>query len=708
MSLSGEELDVLYRKYGFQQHTTRRDLRAYVLRQGYLHGADIVPLTSDASCVELEREFKSAGYATHIRRYESIDAARLELFNGFFSAEATSVRLDAYYKDFVSRRTISLGSQYTYIPCPYSINGSTTVNDGQLVSTIVDTIHKSGPQLVLVEAAAGFGKTCTAYELLPHFSRSGSKRVPIFTELSRNRQARVFRYVLLDEIDKHYAGLKSALVEEEIKAGLLPLIIDGFDELLGKKAILPEHATTPDRDFESIESMLDTIGALLEGESKIVLTTRRTAMFSGAAFANWADARLNDFSMLRLRIHEPDLASWLGPERASYVEKHASHVQHIKNPVLLTFLRNTKDTDFEDFCSNADELIRRYFTSLLDREQQRQDLRLSADGQLTVLKNLARQMTDADIVSDDRDSVSFLISMDNEALLEATRLTYAQAERPTIDDLAEKLTNHALLDRAGHESASVGFVNDFIFGTLIGDNLIESPAEDWVSSERMFNLAATAYRSRSEERRFLLWKKLLYCSQLLDTTTQLLVDMDLAGKQMRALNNATFDRLTITGGAFSEDFDISNVVFNQCTFRATAFNATNMSSVGFLGCSFFTCKMDGDLRGTASVWFRGCKEFGSAFISSFTDVNEDAVANVDYDLEMERKILEQFWPPGRPHAQRAKQARTLVLGFPVDTSRVVYDAIERLKRKGLVYAEDDVMLIDTTQMADIRRILGRS
>jgi Cdc6-like AAA superfamily ATPase len=109
------------------------------------------------------------------------------------------------------------------------------VQDKSIIEKITDIINAKGPHLVILEAAAGFGKTCTAYEVLKEIVCSDDKNnIPIFAELSRNRKASVFKYVLLDEIDRLFHYLKSDLVIYEIIQGRIPLIIDGFDELITK------------------------------------------------------------------------------------------------------------------------------------------------------------------------------------------------------------------------------------------------------------------------------------------------------------------------------------------------------------------------------------------------------------------------------------------------------------------------------------------
>ena len=75
------------------------------------------------------------------------------------------------------------------------------------------------------------------------------------TVLSKNRSASIFRYILLDEIDHEYPTLDSNLVTHEIRTGRIPLIIDGFDELLSNSDILKSeklsliHISEPTRPY---------------------------------------------------------------------------------------------------------------------------------------------------------------------------------------------------------------------------------------------------------------------------------------------------------------------------------------------------------------------------------------------------------------------------------------------------------------------------
>ena len=108
--------------------------------------------------------------------------------------------------------------------------------------------------------------------------------VPILAELSKKRRARIFQYVLLEEMDRKFSQLSSKLVRTQIQEGRIPLIIDGFDELLSRIDNESEHS-------DDAISMLDTISSLLQSgsQSKILLTSRKSSIFTGDLFDEWVE-----------------------------------------------------------------------------------------------------------------------------------------------------------------------------------------------------------------------------------------------------------------------------------------------------------------------------------------------------------------------------------------------------------------------------------
>src|SRR5688572_29718463 len=280
--IPGEQITALFKQYGFSKGYSSNDdtHTVYTIRSGYFHQAEILALDpSDSVGIQRTRhELERTGYACTTRNFVDFNELKQRLFRGFFAVDETKQRQRHHYEAFRQRVARAIGGNYEYISGPYVSNDIAGDSSG-LIQSILQELEPSEPTLILIEATAGFGKTCTAYELLAALSERYPDNPPLFIELARNRQAPIFRYVLLDEIDRNYPSLNSDLVTLEISNGTVPLIVDGFDELL-------RHSIDKQSDAVDghLETMLDTIADLLRDRAKVVLTTRRTAMFSAAAF----------------------------------------------------------------------------------------------------------------------------------------------------------------------------------------------------------------------------------------------------------------------------------------------------------------------------------------------------------------------------------------------------------------------------------------
>jgi hypothetical protein len=215
------------------------------------------------------------------------------------------------------------------------------------------------PLLIIVEAAAGFGKTSTAYELLNTYSTVTENFRPFLMELSKDRTASNFRYLLLSQIEQNFdILLKNDIVIYNIKQGRIPLIIDGFDELLSKD--LDDGAM--DAKFSDVETMLSTIADLLTDKSKVILTTRKTAIFSGENFADWIYQKIDDkydFDVIRYQLDNPSIENWLTPERYKMIPQNVAN--SLSNPVLLSYLRYIDNNEFGKVVNAPFTLVNSYF-----------------------------------------------------------------------------------------------------------------------------------------------------------------------------------------------------------------------------------------------------------------------------------------------------------------------------------------------------------
>ena len=228
-------------------------------------------------------------------------------------------------------------SNYEYLNCDYVINDM-TYSEG-LVDKISSKLVEEGPKLVILEAAAGYGKTCTSFEVLQKFSQDEGKQVPLMTELSKNRKASIFKYVLLTEIDKRFPTLAAKVVTYEIRNGSVPLIIDGFDELLSRSIELDNET---EYTSEEAQNMLDTIAQFFCGESKakILITSRKSAIFSGEKFDVWAECRKISNLITRIELKSPRVRNWIGPEKEEVLRQKNVNLEYIANPILLSILRD--------------------------------------------------------------------------------------------------------------------------------------------------------------------------------------------------------------------------------------------------------------------------------------------------------------------------------------------------------------------------------
>lgn len=372
-----EHLDRLFQEYGYDVKEKTTSYRVYLLNQGMYHGAEIQIMDDSTDANPILERYSKLGYHAKQQRFKSIEQAESYLFKGFFNTQTTVNDINRRYSEFAANQVkhyCNHGIKYQYISMPYSIYSEgveDTINGtSDIISAIKEAINRKGAHLVVVEAAAGFGKTCTAYEVYKSFLENSEYQKPIFTELSRNRDAKHFKYILWSEIDKEKdTTAKQELVVYNIKKGKIPLIIDGFDELLSKN--IDNGKIGQLNEFEQVETMLSTIGDLLTDEAKIILTSRKTAIFAGVEFGDWVDSYNGNFDVIRFQLEKPNIKQWLSTERYDEIIGKNVPLDSISNPVLLTYLRNISEEDFGDLLIYPETITDKYFEHLLNREKVR-------------------------------------------------------------------------------------------------------------------------------------------------------------------------------------------------------------------------------------------------------------------------------------------------------------------------------------------------
>lgn len=541
----------------------------------------------------LRKSYSDLGFATTKVVYSSPDAIDELLYLKFFRPDNAKRRLLRQYNSYVDRVMLPYVKK-DHTPCEYSyvevdfdyeeytsFDGNSTVtaidNETNLIQRLNNMIREPGPKLIIVEAPAGFGKTSTSYELLRFLCSQEDNKRPFFMELAKDRQAGTFRYLLLSQIEQDFEiQIRNEVVIDNIRNGRIPLIIDGFDELLSEDIDRGEYIEKNDK----VETMLSTIGNLLTEESKIVLTSQKTAIFSGQKFIDWFETRINEgniFTVNRFLLHEPTVRDWLSEEQLS---KLPANITKVANPVLLTFLRYSDLGKIEQF-QTPGTLVNEFFRQMFDREKKRQELPLSSDEQSRVFENLAAFFAEYGITAGSRADISMAISEYNTPVIE-------KYETSVLDykSLVNKLTNHALLDRKRDDK--LGFINEFIFGAMLGRALMEIPgAADSIGSvsddiaDKMLE-SVSIWDEPMRKKLAAILDKMPEESPYVRFGTDACLRKDVAS----SYSGLIIERMQFDTVQFGKSGKLENCVFSACDFSKCTIDFKNLSGCSFLDCGF--------------------------------------------------------------------------------------------------------------------------
>ena len=695
------KLREIYKQYGFELAKTYEtdDVLVFTLKTGYFDNADIVPLSETSNTQNAFDDFQKIGFACTIRSIKAPEQAEIELFKGFFSVESILLRLDNDYKKFTSNivAQYSKNATYRYINAPYQINSK----PGTLSPTdeIISRLGNEKPTLFLIEAAAGFGKTCTAYELV-HELIKRKENLPLFAELSRNRQAVIFRHILLDEIDNKFPTLSSKLVQSEMKNGRIITILDGFDELLRKNE--------EGNDFQNKEPMLETIGEFLTGKAKIVLTTRRTILFEGDAFHEWVDNHSDVFDIIRIKISEPKVSDWLESQRLEALSSSGIDIKRLANPVLLSYLRCIDDKEFVLATSDSQVLVEKYFDFMLTREMIRQDLLISPEKQGKILKSIAEDMIAFGYTSETREYIVDHIEKTSLWIIDEAISKYPATQKPSRDGISNKLASHALLDRSNSEPNKIGFINEFAFGNYIGQVILET--DDFLNDDlRFIEPTAVSYQPRSKTVKEELWGKLKSSLEFLSTTDQIDISSRIHGRIDSPLVNNEAQNLSLDGLYVGES-SIDTFVFNECTFTNCIFSPSNLKDVTFLNCRFFdnTVLLEKS-RGLVHV-LGGQGNAATIDLLIESNTPEIQVSPPDRKRIAEKFVLEKFWPVGRVTiSHKHRPIKGIVSNCGELRPEEVYEAIDSLKKRRVLLEpiQPAFAEINFDEIGAIKEILNR-
>lgn len=698
----------LYLQYGFEKEngTESEGYLVFFSQNGYFQNAEIVILDDALKTSSINKQkYEEAGYSVRIKKFSDLSEVHAALFGGFFGTVVSNNKTVNEYELFCMQQSKKLLYPYEYIPSSFIEDGF--LKDGSVIDRIVNLFNKEDRQLIILEASAGYGKTCTSFEIMNSIATSSPKKIPLIAELSKNRKANVFRYVLLSEIDQKFPSLSSDLVTNEIKNGHIFLIVDGFDELLSKSYSSAQESDS--MKSQDVQSMLDTIAQLIpdNSNSKILLTSRKSLIFAGDNYNNWVKQNIPNCNITKLQLSAPSVRDWLGYEKLEILKNNNIDLTNLSNPVLLTTLKNEPLEGFKEKYSNNDAITEKYLELLLDREKIRQDLPLTIDEQISIMSNLAAQMVSLDISSDDIDFIKEIISEIVKPKIKNYLDEYDLFDnietKPSESEFINKLSQHALLDRVSSQNNAIGFINEFVFGIMIAKAIINNNIPVVEVQGKYLDIVITAYSAYSYNKKMELYNLLLPVLE--------------KENSFRKINAMVLLTGNITGEYFNEYFNdiqfIQNTnikaqkTFKKCNFYNCIFDRCNINTDSFCECHFYGCSffdnniIEGNEKNCYLSFFNclGHEKFAS--VACRLEIKEENT--IDY----ERIILEQFWKPGYKRAEPNRSYSALIKGASSENRQSFLDAIESLSKKNIIIKKSKVCELNFEKMDIIRKIIGR-
>lgn len=694
------DLKDIYGLFGFRQENMNlSDIHVFTQNNGYFFNADLIIEKETKKSNTIKRELETAGYSVSIRNYKSSEDAERELFKGFFNVEELKKILQESYNEYVKKNEEVIEGKYIYHPTRYYNYQTGEKADKDLICRLMKDVQEKGPKLIIVEAAAGYGKTSTVYEFINALIKSEEMKasIPFLAELFRNRQAKIFRYVLLDEINRNFPTLKLECVEYYVKKGNIILIVDGFDELIQRKN------DTKNSDDPLNEAMLETIASLLKGNAKIIITARKTAVFSEGPFSIWKKSHEGDFDICRYEIQEPDIKDWLTSQKIRYLDEHQIDLVKFPNPLLLGWLQS-QDEDF--FCNkmlNSELLLKMYFDKLLDREKERQTLSASVEEQKELLMSLAGYYMDFGIDHLPKNELEDYLNQFQNNFILKLQSRYAGEEKTSFEELVERICMHACLDRKNN--GAVGFVNDFSFGYFLGEYIIKGRAKDkWELYYPYLDKIFLAFSFREKNVKDKLWEKLNDLCESLEenadeTKWKYLIDKILKGKILRDYISLTFDNVKFDDELFGMDKKFEGNAFFGCVFKNDSFSKDCLEKNIFLSCTFYNCSWP-----TESIWQNCSKNFKNC--SGCPNIVDEKANSEDIQplfTDDEIRVLKRFWPDGSNSPMRQKKIQSIKSGGNQNCD----NAIETLRKKGILSINGELISLVPTKLAEVWNGLKR-
>ena len=477
----------------------------------------------------------------------------------------------------------------------------------KLLTDLVEHNEPEVTQVIMVTGGAGAGKTRVLRELVmrqaDRFLQGQTEKLLLYVNAQGRALARL-NEALATELQDLRVHLTYHSVATLVRVGLLVLVIDGFDELLGVSGY--------DDAFSSLSIFLEQ----LDGYGRIIASARsvyyeeeflkRAGQASATGHHRWS--------------HIPvEIIPWNDENRASYVDELAAHRAlsteqrrdlqkrvHVafqndrrlsEKPLFFTKTVDLVRTDL-NFSSDGD-LLGTLIRSFLEREQaeklldRQQRLLLSKERLENVVGEIAEEMWNQETRELDGSSVKEVA----EYILYGSEVE--ESERQII---VERMPTLAFLTRS-EKHGTIGFEHEVFFfyflaiviarqyvdGSDMRAILSRSSLPEFVAERLAFELMRRGLLSSSDNLQQLLDRLSTAGSTEWRRTTQVrenagLIVLALLREFARARDTSgeiigrTISTVILPGG------DLSDVTLRNCTLNNVTIRRTNLGNTKFLEC----------------------------------------------------------------------------------------------------------------------------
>lgn len=222
--ISKYKLRKLYERYGYEWFwgvPETDSYMAFIVRYGVNDYLELVVLTNrteDRTNAEIAKRNLLEEYdfaEVKISQYADYEEAEQALFTAFFKPEEYAKALKADVKTYGGVEIKD--HNYKLVKGVIKRALETELCDGENwnVISVMGNKSKDIPNLYVTADIA--------------YSLWSEKAVPLVVDLAKNKAAKLFRYILEDEISRKFRGIKYECVLEEIKNGHIPVIVTGIE-----------------------------------------------------------------------------------------------------------------------------------------------------------------------------------------------------------------------------------------------------------------------------------------------------------------------------------------------------------------------------------------------------------------------------------------------------------------------------------------------